>query len=103
MPQHSQALIKTEINNKISMIGKDLLDSNAYSLRRSFTVLLLFTPTKENRIKEIVNPYPRKILLNTLYINMIIVSIIIKKILIQAPPGIYRYNKIIEKYFRNIN
>ena len=85
------------------MIGKDFLDSNAYILRRSFIVLFLFTPTKENRIKEIVKPYPRKILLNTLYINMIIVSIIIKKILIKTPHVIYYSNKIIEKYLENIN
>ena len=66
VPQQSQVLIKTEINNSIWIIGKDLLDSKIYSLIKSFRLLSLFRPTKENNIKDKVNPYPKKILLKTL-------------------------------------
>ena len=60
--------------------------------------LFPFRLIEENKIKEIVKPYPRKILLKTLNINIMIVIRIIKKILIQIiPPIIYHYNKIIEK------
>lgn len=98
MPQLNQTLIKIEINNKICIMGKLLFDSKVYSLRRSFIFLFLFIPIKENRIKEIVKPYPRKISLKTLNINIMIVITIIKKILIQIiPPIIYNYNKIIEE------
>lgn len=45
-------------------------------------VLFLFKPIKENKIKEIVKPYPKKILLKTLNISIVIVIIIMKKILI---------------------
>ena len=50
VPQQSQVLIKTEINNSIWIIGKDLLDSKIYSLIKSFRLLSLFRPTKENKI-----------------------------------------------------
>ena len=66
VPQQSQVLIKTEINNSIWIIGKDLLDSKIYSLIKSFRLLSLFRPTKENKIKDKVNPYPKKILVKTL-------------------------------------
>lgn len=66
VPQQSQVLIKTEINNSIWIIGKDLLDSKIYSLIKSFRLLSLFRPNKENKIKDKVNPYPKKILLKTL-------------------------------------
>ena len=49
VPQQSQVLIKTEINNSIWIIGKDLLDSKIYSLIKSFRLLSLFRPTKENK------------------------------------------------------
>jgi len=98
VPQLNQTLIKIEINSKICIMGKLLFDSKAYSLRRSFMFLFLFKPIKENKIKEIVKPYPRKISLKTPNINIMIVITIIKKILIQIiPPMIYHYNKIIEK------
>lgn len=66
VPQQSQVLIKIAINKRILIIVKDLFDSKIYNLDKSFRLLPLFRPTKENKIKVSVRPYPKKILLNTL-------------------------------------
>ena len=47
-------------------MGKDFLASKVYRLKRSFKLLFRLMPTKENKNKDIVKPYPRKILLKTL-------------------------------------
>ena len=82
VPQQSQVLINTEISNKIYIMGKDLLASKVYRLSSSFKLLFRLMPTKENKNKDIVKPYPRKILLKTLYTSIIIVKTIIKKTII---------------------
>ena len=56
VPQQSQVLISIEISNKIFIIGKDLFDSNAYNLSKSFILLFLLMPTKENKTKDMVKP-----------------------------------------------